>query len=288
MVLLLTGPILIPSIIASALIPPAAGASNVTCAADAVDPGAPATITDACGNILTAVLVGAVSTPDPITCDGSVVWTYRYTACDGSAVDWTYTYTVAFTTTLTAPPAGASTVACAADAVDPGAPPTITDACGNILTAVLVGSVSTPDPITCDGSVVWTYRYTACDNTTIDWTYTYTIAFTTTLTAPPAGASTVACAADAVDPGAPPTITDACGNILTAVLVGSVSTPDPITCDGSVVWTYRYTACDGSTVDWTYTYTIDFAGTLTAPPAGTSTIDCPANAVDPGTPPSYY
>ena len=64
-------------------------------------------------------------------------------------------------------------------------------------------------------------------------------------------------------------------------LVG-VSTPDPITCDGTVVWTYRYTACDRPTVDWTYTYTIDYTGTLTAPPAGTSTVACAADAVDPG------
>ena len=98
---------------------------------------------------------------------------------------------------------------------------------------MLVGSVSTPDPITCDGSVVWTYRYTACDNSTVDWTFTYTIDYSGTLTAPAAGASTVSCPADAVNPGAPANILDACGRTLTPVLVGSVSTPDPITCDGS-------------------------------------------------------
>ena len=38
-----------------------------------------------------------------------------------------------------------------------------------------------------------------------------------------------------------------------------------------------------STVDWTYTYTIDYTATLTAPPALVlSTVACPADAVDPG------
>ena len=83
--------------------------------------------------------------------------------------------------------------------------------------------------------MVWTYRYTACDRPTVDWTYTYTIDYTGTLTAPPAGTSTVACAADAVDPGAPPTITDACGNTLTAVLVGSLC-PHQIRSPAMALW----------------------------------------------------
>ena len=81
-----------------------------------------------------------------------------------STVDWTYTYTIDYTGTLTAPPALVlSTVACAADAVDPGAPPTITDACGNTLTAVLVGSVCHTRSDHLRWYMVWTYRYTACD-----------------------------------------------------------------------------------------------------------------------------
>src|SRR5678816_2448136 len=141
-----------------------------------VAPAAPANVTDAYGRTVTPVLVGSVSTPATITCNGSVVWTYRYTACDGTTTaDWTYTYTVTYTGALTAPSPGSSTVACPANATDPGAPANITDACGRTVTPVLVGSVSTPATIACNGSVVWTYRYTACDGTTTaDWTYTYT------------------------------------------------------------------------------------------------------------------
>src|SRR5512135_3128392 len=112
---------------------------------------------------------------------------------------------------MTGWPADDYKVACPAMAVNPGAPATILDACGRTLTPVLVGSVSTPATITCNGTVVWTYRYTACDNSTVDWTYTYNVVYTGTLTAPDAGSSTVACPADAVDPGTPADITDACG-----------------------------------------------------------------------------
>src|SRR5690606_39433828 len=131
-------------------------------------------------------------------------------------------------------------------------------------TAVAAESRSPPDSISCAGCVVWTYRYTAWATTTVAWTHRYTLDYSGTLTAPANETETVACPADAVDPGAPADILDACGNTLTAVLVGSVSTPDPITCDGSIVWTYRYTACDNTTVDWTYTYTVENRGALTA------------------------
>src|SRR5690606_38862356 len=114
--------------------------------------------------------------------------------------------------------------------------------------AVLVGSVSTPSMITCDGRRVCPLSYVHSYAIPIaDWTYTYTVDYDGALTAPANESSTVVCPADAVDPGAPADITDACDRPVSAVLVGSVSTPATITCDGSVVWTYRYTACDGTT-----------------------------------------
>ncbi|PLX07635.1 MAG: hypothetical protein C0596_10255, partial [Marinilabiliales bacterium] len=270
-----------------ALTPPANGSSTVSCPSDAVDPGPPANITDACGQTVSAVLIGSTDAPNPVTCEGTRVWTYRYTACDGTTTaDWTYTYTIDYSGGLTPPANGSSTVSCPADAVDPGAPANITDACGRTVSAVLVGSTEIPNTVTCDGTVVWTYRYTACDGiTTADWTYTYTVTPSGALTPPANGSSTVSCPADATDTGAPANITDACGRTVSAVLVGSTETPNPVTCEGTVVWTYRYTACDGTTTaDWTYTYTIDYSGGLTPPANGSSTVTCPADAVDPGAP----
>ncbi|HOI00880.1 MAG TPA: DUF5011 domain-containing protein, partial [Bacteroidales bacterium] len=237
---------------------PANTSSTVSCAADATDPGNPGPITDACGRTVNAVLVGPESTPDPVTCEGSVVWRYRYTACDGSTADWTHTYDIDYSGGMAMVPANtSSTVSCAADATDPGNPGPITDACGRTVNAVLVGPESTPDPVTCEGSVVWRYRYTACDGSTADWTHTYDIDYSGGMAMVPANtSSTVSCAADATDPGNPGPITDACGRTVNAVLMGFSDTPDPITCNGTRTWTYRYTACDGTIADWTYTYHI--------------------------------
>ena len=101
-----------------------------------------------------------------------------------------------------------------------------------------------------------------------------------TLTAPPAGTSTVACPADAVDPGVPPTITDACGNTFTAVLVVPVVCPHQIQSPAMALWYGHIDTLHAITyVDWTYTYTIDYTGTLTAPPAlALSTVACAADA----------
>jgi hypothetical protein len=38
------------------------------------------------------------------------------------------------------------------------------------------------------------------------------------------------------------------------VLVGSDNGANNTACSGTVTWRYRYTACDGTTADWTYTY----------------------------------
>jgi hypothetical protein len=116
---------------------------------------------------------------------------------------------------------------------------------------------------------------------THDWTYTYTIGYNGGLTPPPNGASMVACPGDAVNPGAPAPITDACGRTVSAVLVDA-TVPS---CGGTVVWTYRYTACDGFiTADWTYTYTIVNPGVLSIPANGSATVSCPSEAIDPGEP----
>src|SRR5690606_40486405 len=124
------------------------------------------------------------------------------------------------------------------------------------------------------------------DSTTADWIYTYTIDYATTLTAPGAGSSTVACVAIAVGPGASSGVTGAGVNTSDPVLVGTggVSTPDPITCDGTVVWTYRYTACRSEERRVGYECRFGWAPRLSERGAGTSTVACVASAVEPGVP----
>src|SRR6476659_5871236 len=98
-------------------------------------------------------------------------------------------------------------------------------------------------------------------------------------TLPADGSSTVNCPADAVAPTASvPVVKDACGNTLTPVVV----TPSPIACDGTMVYTYTYTDCANHTHVWKYTYTIA-TPEFTLPADGSSTVNCPADAVAPTT-----
>src|SRR5678809_207136 len=62
-----------------------------------------------------------------------------------------------------------------------------------------------------------------------------------------------------------------------------VTTPSPIACNGDMVYTFTYTDCAGHTHNWTYTYTISVPD-FTLPANGSSTVNCPSDAVAP-TPP---
>jgi len=143
-----------------------------------------------------------------------------------------------------------STVSCPAQAVDPGAPANITDACGRTVVPVLIGSTTPPS---CEGTVVWTYRYTACDGTTTaDWTYTYTIDRLPFAT-PADDGSTVDCPLDANVTPTPPTVMDNCGNTLTPS--GPVITGTGL-CGSTKTYTWTYTDCAGNTDTWAYIYTV--------------------------------
>jgi hypothetical protein len=236
---------------------PAPGASSVACLADAVMP-IPPTVTDNCGNAITPS--AGVPGVDP-TCAGTKTFTFTYTNCDGTPIDWIYTYTVA-APILTLPAAGASSVACLADAVMP-TPPTVTDNCGNAITPST--GVAGVDPI-CAGTKTYTFTYTNCDGTTVDWINTLHHSGSDIYTAY-TSASSVACITDAVMP-TPPAVTDNCGNAITP----SAGVPgiDP-TCAGTKTYTFSYTNCDGTTVDWIYTYTVA-APTFTLPAPGSSSV----------------
>src|SRR5438094_8124223 len=73
-----------------------------------------------------------VVAPSPITCNGTMVYTFTYVDCAGHSHAWTYTYTIS-APDFTLPADGSSTVNCPANAVLPTAP-AVTDACGNTIT----------------------------------------------------------------------------------------------------------------------------------------------------------
>src|SRR5437762_2209448 len=214
---------------------PADGSSTVNCPADAVAPTAPVVV-DACGNTLTPV----ATTPSAVTCNGTMAYTFVYTDCATHTHVWTYTYTIT-RPDFTLPADGSSIVKCPADAVAPTARVVVT-ACGGNLTSAVNSSAL----VTCQGTVVYTFTYTDCANQQHVWTYTYTIT-RPDFTLPADGSSIVKCPADAVAPTAP-VVVDACGTTLTP----TPNTPAPVTCQGTVVYTFTYTDCANQQHVWTY------------------------------------
>ena len=251
-----------------ALTAPANGNSNANCPAEAIDPGAPATIKDACNNDVVPTLVGNSGTD---ICNGTIVWTYRYEACSGQTADWTFTYTVDMPDNLMAPTNGTDIVACLSDATDPGPPVNILDACNTSITPVLIGFDDTPNSITCEGQRVWTYRYTDCANHTADWTFTYTIEVED-FTAPANSGTTVSCPDDTDTAPMLPSVSDNCGTSLSPDGPPVISTKP--TCEGTRTYTYTFTDCEGNSHDWVYTYTIEYED-FTMPPNGSTTVSCP-------------
>ena len=94
----------------------------------------------------------------------------------------------------------------------------------------------------------------------------------------------VECQAAATAPTNVPTgndIKDGCNQPTTRTLYSTVADPTTIVDQGTVTYTYRYTACDGSYNDWEFVYTVDDqtnpsfnADVITSKPA---TVPSPAN-----------
>ncbi|MEP7375098.1 MAG: hypothetical protein ABI675_16995, partial [Chitinophagaceae bacterium] len=251
---------------------PANNSSIVACPAAAVTPILPV-VNDACGNAIIPILVSVADSPAPMTCSGTRIYTYSYTDCVGNTATWTYTYIISAPTVIL-PPDGASTVACPAEAMAPTLP-TVTDNCGRVMISSV--PVISADPA-CGGIKTYTYTYTDCNGTAYNWTYTYTISPPAILM-PANGASTIPCLANAVAP-IPPVVIDNCGGVITTS--GPVISEDPV-CNGTKIYTYTYTDCNGTSYNWVYTYTIA-APAVVLPANGTATVACPFDAIIP-TPP---
>ena len=248
---------------------PANAGSTVSCLAAAIKPIPPAVINN-CGTTVSPELLSVTADP---TCGGNKTYTYRYTNCDGSYVDWTYTYSIE-TPTFTLPPNADSTLACAADAIAP-APPTVMDNCGNTITPSQ--PIITADTL-CGGSIAYTFRYQGCDGSFQDWQFNYHIN-PPVLTLPSSITSTIDCIAEAIMP-TPPVLTDNCGKLISPS--DTAASEDPI-CQGTKTYTFTYTNCDGTKFEWTYTYVLK-TPTFELPEPGASTIHCLADAVSPAPP----
>ncbi len=115
----------------------------------------------------------------------------------------------------------------------------------------------------CDTTYLFTVAYTDESHCTATDAFTVKVripAWSINATDFPAGADNVECQADATEPTAVPTgaqILDGCGQATTRELYSTVVSPNPIVDQGTVTYTYRYTACDGSHNDWQFVYTVD-------------------------------
>ena len=260
------------------------GGQTVECLSDAnIGAVTSPTVTDNCNNGLTPVMTGPFYAPDPFTCEGTVTYTWTYTDCIGNGHTWNYVFTVDYTGGITAPADATETVECVDDATLPSAPSSVDDSCGNAVVPVYVGVTSTPDPITCEGTVEYKWSYTDCTGDVVDYyTYTYTIDLTTSpVVNPTTGSDTVECEADASAPQLP-TIVDSCDNEITPT--GGLTTEGNYDgCEGTIVYRYTYTDCAENSTDYVFTYTIELQD-FEMPDDGASIVACSIYAIEPITP----
>jgi gliding motility-associated-like protein len=253
---------------------PADSSATITCSSALTLPTVPV-VTDNCGTIL--LPTGPVISTKPI-CEGDVTYTYTFTDCEGNTHDWEFTYTIE-RADFTMPSNDSSIVSCAS-AITPPTVPVVTDNCGLIITPTGPVISSTP---TCEGDVIYTYTFTDCEGNTHDWTYTYTIE-RDDFPMPPNESTIVNSHAEVGNP-APivPSVTDACGNVLSPTPTSPVISPFP-TCSGPVTYTYTFEDCEGNTHDWVYTYNV-ITSDFVMPPNEGSIVNCPSAASVTPTPP---
>ncbi|HPK05658.1 MAG TPA: hypothetical protein PK908_07175, partial [Bacteroidales bacterium] len=132
----------------------------------------------------------------------------------------------------------------------------------------------------CQGTIIYTYKYTDCAGLDFNWVYTYTIE-RQDFEMPDDNGSTIECADDLFEPVLPE-VYDYCG-----VLIEDITGPELIgeipECEGTVTLVYTYTDCAGFSNDWKYTFIIERStapaqvGTVTK----SATIACAAEAIAP-------
>ena len=183
---------------------------------------------------------------------------------------------------FTLPADGASTIACLANSTAPTLS-TVTSHCGETLIPAAPVITDSPSSLTCEGTRTYAYTYTDSEGNTATWSYVYTIEREPFTISTPNGSATVACLANATAPTLP-TVTSNCGETLTPAAAVITDSPSSLTCEGTRTYAYAYTDCEGNTATWSYVYTIDYSGGLTAPSNTTATVSCPAAATDPGVP----
>ncbi|MBK6566019.1 MAG: T9SS type A sorting domain-containing protein [Saprospiraceae bacterium] len=152
-------------------------------------------------------------------------------------------------------------MACPALAVTP-TPPAVTSNCGEVLIPTGPVITNTPNPLTCEGTINYSYTFTDCEGNTAAWNFIYTVE-RLPFTVPANGTSIICGLAQATQP-VPPVITSNCGEILTPS--GPVRTDVINNGGGTRTYTWNYTDCEGNTAGWNYVYTINPIPVITLQP----------------------
>ncbi|NNF36336.1 MAG: T9SS type B sorting domain-containing protein, partial [Saprospiraceae bacterium] len=205
--------------------------------------------------------------------EGDITYTWTYTDCDGNTHDWVHTVTIE-REDFTVPANTSVTVDCYDNIVLP-APPSVSDACGNIIIPTGPDETTPPD---CEGDIIYTWNYEDCEGNTHDWTHTVTIEYED-FSVPANTSGTVDCYENIFLP-APPIVFDNCGVEL--IPTGPVESTVP-TCEGDITYTWTYTDCEGNSHDWSHIITIEYED-FTLPAYTSETISCYDNIVLPDPP----
>jgi hypothetical protein len=230
---------------------------TVACPQLATPPVYPVVL-DYCGSPIPAVVINTVDVPDPVTCEGSRVYTYQYTECSGYQFTWNYTYTI-IRNDFSVPMNGNSQVACSSAATASAVTvPEVSSDCNETLTITgpVTNQFETDTYDGCEGTISYTWTFTDCDMNSHPWTHTFDVQHTppTEIGGPVLTSSTINCYLEA-DPPILPVIEDACGNtlVLSGPVIGGTNNED---CYGTITYSYNYMDCDGSIYPWVYTYNV--------------------------------
>ncbi|MCC6726461.1 MAG: T9SS type A sorting domain-containing protein, partial [Saprospiraceae bacterium] len=263
---------------------PPNGTGTVACPNAATPPTPPTYTSPNCpqNGPITPTGPSTVSSPSPLTCEGTITYTWVYTDCIGVSASWSFEYTIEREPFTGLPANGAATVSCPAQATQP-TPPSVVDNCGAAITPTGPTVTESPNPVTCVGTKSYTWTYADCEGNSQTWSFTYTIG-PPSFSLPANGGTVVGCPdlTDVVP--TPPTVTNSCNTPVAPVLV-NVS-PKPV-CEGERIYTFRYTNCDNTTADWLFIYTVEYQDFI-LPPNQNLTVDCPSDVGVPMPLPTVY
>ena len=150
------------------------GSKIVNCISELVKPTLPV-VNDYCGNSINPTLYSTTDSPNPLTCQGTREYVYRYQDCYGNFADWKFVYSLQ-AKDFTLPPNGSSKINCISEDVQP-TPPTVKDACGtHNLTSIFKTRVVNPNICDSKATITYTYTYTDCSgNFSHDWKHVVTV-----------------------------------------------------------------------------------------------------------------